>query len=344
MATPRQDRIERRSLAVGIRRRDFIALLGGAVVTWPLMAGAQQQAMPIVGYLSARSPEDTADILAAFRRGLSETGYVERQNVIVEYRWALGDYERLTALAAELASMPLALLVATGGEPSALAAKAATSAIPIIFTIGSDPVQAGLVTSYNRPGGNITGINILTTTLEAKRVGLLHELMPQAETLGFLLNPNNPLADSQFEQAHQASRAAGVQIDVLRANDDNDIEMAFRAAAQQKISGLAVAAAPFFDTRREKLVALAAQNSLPTIYHFREFALAGGLMSYGVDITDMYRQAGIYAGRILKGVRPTDLPALQPTKFELVINLKTAKALGLTVPPLLLARADEVIE
>jgi len=326
-----------------MRRREFIALLGGAALAWPLTPRAQQ-AVPLIGYLSARSPDDTADILAGFRRGLAEAGYVEQQNVRIEYRWARGEYGRLPRLAAELTELQLAVLVATGGEPSALAAKAASSTIPIIFTIGSDPVQAGLVASYNRPRGNITGINILTTTLESKRVGLLHELTPTAEAMAFLVNPNNPLAENQSEQAHQAARAVGAQMHVFRANDDNDIETAFRMIAQRKIPALAVAAAPFFDTRREKLVALAAQNSLPAIYHFREFVLAGGLMSYGVDVVEVYRQAGIYAGRILKGTRPADLPVLQPTKFELVINLKTARALGLVVPPALLARADEVIE
>ena len=325
-----------------MKRREFITLFGGAAATWPLATRAQQT-MPVIGYLSARSPEDTTHLVAAFRRGLVEDGYVEGQNVAIQYRWALGQVDRLPALAAELAGRSVAILVATGGESAALAAKAATSTIPIVFSTG-DPVKAGLVASYNRPGGNATGINLLTQTLEPKRLGLLHELVPQAATIGFLLNPNFPSAEDQSKDMQEAARAIGLHIHVLRANTDREIEAAFETVAQDRIGALAVGASPFFDTRRNTLVALAARHAVPTMYHFREFAAAGGLMSYGIDPVDAYRQVGVYAGRILKGAKPADLPVLQPTKFEFVINLKTAKALGLDVPPGLSARADEVIE
>jgi len=325
-----------------VKRREFITLLGGAAATWPLATRAQQT-MPVIGYLSARSPEDTTHLVAAFRRGLVEDGYVEGQNVAIQYRWALGQVDRLPALAAELAGRSVAILVATGGESAALAAKAATSTIPIVFSTG-DPVKAGLVASYNRPGGNATGINLLTQTLEPKRLGLLHELVPQAATIGFLLNPNFPSAEDQSKDMQGAARAIGLHIHVLRANTDREIEAAFETVAQDRISALAVAASPFFDTRRDTLVALAARHAVPTMYHFREFAVAGGLMSYGIDPVDAYRQVGVYAGRILKGAKPADLPVLQPTKFEFVINLKTAKALSLEIPARLLSFVDEVIE
>jgi ABC-type uncharacterized transport system substrate-binding protein len=325
-----------------IGRREFITLIGGAVA-WPLAASAQQPAMPVIGYLSARSPEDTTHLVAAFRRGLVENGYVEGQNVAIEYRWALGQVDRLPALAAELAGRPVAILVATGGESAALAAKAATSTIPIVFSMG-DPVKAGLAASYNRPGGNATGINLLTQTLEPKRLGLLHELVPQAATIGFLLNPNFPSAEDQSKDMQEAARAIGLQIHMLRANTDREIETAFETVAQHRIAALSVAASPFFDTRRDALVALAARYAVPTMYHFREFAAAGGLMSYGIDPVDAYRQVGVYAGRILKGAKPADLPVLQPTRFEFVINLKTAKALSLEIPARLLSFVDEVIE
>jgi putative tryptophan/tyrosine transport system substrate-binding protein len=313
-----------------VKRRKFITLLGGAAVAWPVAARAQQT-MPVIGYLSARSPEDTTHLVAAFRRGLAENGYVDGQNVAIEYRWALGQVDRLPALAAELAGRSVAILVTTGGESAALAAKAATSTIPIVFSTG-DPVKAGLVASYNRPGGNATGINLLTQTLDPKRLGLLHELVPQAATIGFLLNPDFPSAEDQSKDMLEAARAIGVGIHVLRANTDREIEAAFETVAQHRIGALVVAASPFFDTRRDTLVALAARYAVPTMYHFREFAAAGGLMSYGIDPVDAYRQVGVYAGRILKGARPADLPVLQPTKFEFVINLRTAKALSLEIP------------
>jgi putative ABC transport system substrate-binding protein len=327
-----------------MRRRDFITLLSSAAVAWPIAARAQQPAMPVIGYLSARSPDDTAHLVAAFRRGLGEGGFVEGQNVTIEYRWALGQYDRLPAMAAELARRPVAILATTGGEPAALAAKAATSTIPIVFLIGGDPVKVGLAASYNRPGGNATGMNILTATLEAKRLGLLHELVPQAATIGVLLNPNFQPAESQLRDVQEAARTIGLQIHVLHAGTDRELDAAFETIAQQRIAALAVTADPFFDTRRDKLVALAARHAVPTMYHFREFAAAGGLISYGIDTLETNRQLGVYAGQILKGAKPADLPVMQPTKFEFVINLKTAKALGLDVPPGLSARADELIE
>src|SRR5262245_860444 len=326
-----------------LKRREFITLLGGGAAVWPFAAQAQQPAMPVIGDLRARSPEDTTHLVAAFRRGLAENGYVEGQNVAIEYRWARGQVDRLAALAAELAGRSVAILVATGGESAALAAKAATSTIPIVFSMG-DPVKAGLAASYNRPGGNATGINLLTDTLEPKRLGLLHELMPQAATIAFLLNPDFPSAEDQSKDMQEAARAIGLHIHALRANTDREIETAFETVAQHRIGALAVAASPFFDTRRDTLVALAARHAVPTMYHFREFAAAGGLMSYGIDPVDAYRQVGVYAGRVLKGAKPADLPVLQPTKFEFVINLKTAKALSLEIPARLLSFVDEVIE
>jgi putative tryptophan/tyrosine transport system substrate-binding protein len=289
-----------------MRRREFITLIGCAAA-WPLAARAQQQSgMPIIGYLSVRSNDNY--LVEALRRGLRETGYVEGQNVAIEYRWAMGQYDRMPAMAAELARLPLAVLVTAGGEPAALAAKAATSTIPIVFVIGGDPVKVGLVASYNLPGGNATGTSILTPTMEAKRLGLLHELVPQATRIAVLLNPNFPPFEGQERDVQEAGRD------------------------------------PFFDSRRDPLVALAARQMVPTLYHFREFAAAGGLVSYGIDISDSHRQMGIYVGQILKGAKPADLPVQQPTKFELIINLKTAKTLGIEIPPMLLARADEVIE
>jgi putative ABC transport system substrate-binding protein len=323
-------------------RREVIILLGGATA-WPFAARTQQPAMPVIGYLSSRSPDDTRHLLAAFLRGLNEAGYVEGQNVAIEYRWALGQYDRLPALAAELVRRPVAVITTTGGDPAALAAKAATSTIPIVFLMG-DPVASGLAASYNRPGGNATGINILSATLGAKRLGLLHEMVPQAATIGVLLNPKFPAADSQLRDLQQAAPTIGLQIHILRASTDSELDAAFETVTQQRIAALAVTTDPFFDTRRDKLVALAASRAVPTIYQFREYVAAGGLMSYGNDSIDVYRQAGVYTGRILKGANPADLPVMQPTKFEFVINLKTAKALGLTLPSGLLSIVDEVIE
>jgi putative ABC transport system substrate-binding protein len=330
-----------------MRRRAFISLLGGAAaspILWPLAARGQQPALPVIGFLNARSPGDTAHLLPMFHRGLAESGFVDGRNVLVEFYWAEGRYERLPALAAEIARRPVDVIVAAGGEPAALAAKAATSTIPIAFVIGGDPVKTGLVASYSRPGGNATGVNILTRSLEAKRIGLLRELVPQASTIGLLINPGMPAGDSYLADAQDAARGAGLQLMILRASTDQEIDAAFETIARQRVSALAIGADPFFDTRRTKLLALAAQYAVPTIYQFREYATSGGLMSYGADVPDLYRQIAVYAGRILKGAKPADLPVLQPTKFEFVINLKTAKALGLSFPPGLLAIADEVIE
>jgi putative tryptophan/tyrosine transport system substrate-binding protein len=327
-----------------MKRRQFITLLGTAAVAWPLAARAQQPAMPVIGYLSARSPDDTAHLVEAFRRGLSEAGVVEGQNVTIEYRWALGQADRLPGLAAELVRKPVTVLVSTGGESAALAAKAATSTIPIAFIIGGDPVKLGLAATYSRPGGNATGISILTATLEPKRLELLRELVPQASTIGALLDPNFPPYEGQLRDLREAARALDLQVQELRASNEAEIDLAFEAVARQRIAALTVVAGPFFDTRRDKLVSLAARYAVPTMYHFREFTAAGGLMSYGIDSRVVYRQIGVYAGGILKGEKPGELPILQPTRFELVINLKTAKALGLRVPLTLQVAADEVIE
>jgi putative ABC transport system substrate-binding protein len=327
-----------------VRRRDFVALLGGAAAAWPLAVRAQQAAMPVIGFLSTLSPESNTPRLAAFDRALKEFGFVDGRNVAIEYRFVQGQYDRLPEMADELIRRQVAVIVAAGGEPSALAAKSATSTTPIVFVMGSDPVKAGLVTSYNRPGGNLTGINILTDTLEAKRLGLLRELMPRAAAVGLLWNPRFASAESQLRDVQEAARVINMTIRVLPASTDREIELAFETVAQERIRALAVAADPFLTMSGDKIVALAARAAVPAMYEFRGQVAAGGLMSYGIDIVDVYRQAGVYVGRILKGEKPADLPVLQPTKFELVINLKTAKALGLNVPDRLLAHADEVIE
>jgi putative ABC transport system substrate-binding protein len=324
-------------------RRGFISLLGGAAA-WPLAARAQQPAMPVIGFLNSRSRQSYTFTEARFLKTLSEAGYIEGRNIAIEYRYADGVYDRLPAFAADLVRRQVAVIVADGGEPAALAAKAATLTIPIVFTIGTDPVKAGLVASYNRPGGNITGINILTEGLDAKRLGLLHTLLPQATAIGFLTNPRFPSTDNQLRDVQEAAHALGLKIHVLPASTEAEIDTAFETIAREQISAVKVAADPFLDNHRNKLVALAARYSVATMYHFREQAVAGGLMSYGIDIIDVFRQVGLYVVRILKGEKPANLPVLQPTKFELVINLKTAKALGLSVSPSLLAIADEVIE
>jgi putative ABC transport system substrate-binding protein len=325
-----------------MRRRQFIAIIGGAA-TWPFAARAQQSA-PVIGFMSTRSWNDSAYVVAAFRRGLSDEGFVEGRNVSVEFRWAEGRYAEMPTIAAELVSQQVTVLVAVGGEPSALAAKAATSAIPIVFTAGGDPVQSGLVVSLNRPGGNATGISLLTTAPEAKRLGLLHELVPSAALIGVLINPNYPEAEVQWREVQEAARIIDQRIQISKAGNDEELDGAFAAFVQQRVDALLVCSDPFFDTRRDRLIASAAQLKLPAIYQFREYAVAGGLMSYGISITDGYRQVGIYTGQILKGAKPADLPIHQSIRFEFVINLKTAKALGLDVPPTLSARADEVIE
>jgi len=326
-----------------VRRREFITLAGGAAVTWPLAVRAQQPAMPVIGFLSARSPEESAHLVAAFQSGLADNGYIAGQTVLIEYRWALGQYDRLPTMAADLVRRPVAVLATVGGEPAAMAAKTVTSTIPIVFAM-DDPVKQGLVESFNRPGGNATGMAVLSPDLETKRLGLLHELVPQASTIGVLLNPNFPPAQHQLEEVQIAAQATNLQILALRASTDREIDEAFDTLMKQRIAALSVASDPFFDTRRDKLIGLAARHAVPTIYQFREYPAAGGLISYGIDIANVYHQIGIYVGRILKGAKPADLPVMQPTKFELVLNLKTAKTLRLAIPSGVISIADEVIE
>jgi putative tryptophan/tyrosine transport system substrate-binding protein len=322
-----------------IRRRAFITLLGGAAA-WPLAASAQQP--PVVGFLSARSADDSGGEVAAFREGLAVTGHVEGRNVVIEYRWAQGEFGRLPALAVELVRRPVAVLAAVGGAH--FAAKAATTTTPIVFGTGQDPVESGLVASLNRPGGNVTGATFLGAALGAKRLGLLRELAPGAEVIALLVDPDKSVGQVQIRDVQEAARALGQSLVVLDGGSDEKIEAAFAALAPQRVGALLVGGDPFFDIRRERLVALAAQHRVPAIYQFREYAMAGGLMSYGASIADMYRQVGAYVGRVLNGEKPADLPVVQPTRFELVINLKTAKALGLVVPNSMQLLADEVIE
>ena len=328
-----------------IRRREFIRLLGGAAVAWPLAAQAQQPAaLPVIGFLDAGSADAAAHYAAAFREGLRETGYVVGRDVAIEYRWAEGRFDRLPILTADLVRRQVAVIVAGGGAPAALAAKAATATIPIVFQMGDDPVKFGLVPSLNRPGGNITGQAAQNAELGPKRLELLHEVVPAATTLVLLVNPTNPNAETQLRDLHAAARTLGLQLQVLQASVEREIDTAFASLLQLQARGLTIGHDPFFNTQTERLAALALRHTMPSIYQFREFAAAGGLMSYGTDFADAYRQSGVYAGRILKGEKPGDLPVLQPTKFELFANLKTAKALGLTIPLPLLGRADEVIE
>jgi len=326
-----------------VKRRAFISLLGGAAA-WPLAARAQQPAMPVIGFLSSRSPEDSTHLIPAFAAGLAEGGYVESQNLATEFRWARGRYDLLPAMAAELVSHRVAVLTTAGGEPSALAAKRATSTIPIVFGIGGDPVALGLVESFSRPGRNATGVTLLTNLMEPKRLGLLRELVPGFPLIGVLLNPKFAPASRQLQQVEEAARSIDQRILVANASTDEELEAAFAALTSERVGALLVTADPYFDTRREQIVGLAARYRLPAIYQFREYAVAGGLLSYGVSITDAYRQYGVYTARILKGAKPADLPVLQPTKFETVINLKTAKALGVKISDNLLSLADEVIE
>jgi ABC-type uncharacterized transport system substrate-binding protein len=328
-----------------MQRREFITLLGGTVATWPLAARAQQPNMPMVGYLSTRSLSESANIVAAFRKGLNEAGYSEGRNVVIEWRFAEGHYDRLRALAADLIGRQVNVLVATGGTGSAVAAKSLVPAtMPMVFAMGGDPVKLGIVPDLARPPGNVTGITFLVNALTAKQLQLLQELAPKAKVIGFLVNPNDPNLSSQMNQAREATNALGHKLVIANASTERELESAFAMLAQERVEALFVQVDPFFTDRREKVAALAAQYSLPAIYALREFVDAGGLMSYGTSVTDANRQLGVYAGQVLKGKNPADLPVMQSTKFELVINLATAKTLGLTVPPTLLTAADEVIE
>jgi putative tryptophan/tyrosine transport system substrate-binding protein len=330
-------------MAIYIRRREFIAALGGAAA-WPLRARAQQPAIPVIGFLGSRSPEDSATLVAGFHEGLAETGFVENRNVTIEFRWAEGHYDRLPVLSADLVSRQVAVIAAPGGIVAGLAAKAAAAKIPIIFLTGADPVQFGLVSSFSRPEGNITGVAILTNTLAPKQLELLHEVVPTSTLVAFLVNPKNPITESDTRDVRSAANTTRQQILVLDASNDSDLDDAFTALVQQHAEALLVQSDPFFNSRPDKIVALAARHAIPAIYQWRDFPAAGGLMSYGTILADAYRQVGIYAGKILKGAKPSDLPVQQSVKVQLIINLKTAKALGITVPLPLSGRADELIE
>jgi putative ABC transport system substrate-binding protein len=327
-----------------MNRREFITLLGGPVTTWPLAARAQQPAMPVIGFMSSRFADDSAYLVAGFRQGLREAGYVEGSNVAIEFRWAEGQYDRLPVIAAELAGRPVAVLVAVGGAQSALAARSVTTTVPIVFSIGDDPVKRGFVQSFSQPSGNMTGVSLLTTLLGAKRLNVLKDLIPTATAFAVLVDPNNPTTNEQTNEAQAAGDTLNVRMSVLKASSASEIDTVFATLVRLGINGLVVSPDPFFDTQRDRIITLAARQRIPAIYHLREFPAAGGLMSYGPSLADGYRQVGVYAAQILKGAKPADLPVLQPTKFDLVINLKTASTLGLSVPLTLQAAADEVIE
>ena len=325
-----------------MRRREVITLLSGAA-TWPLAARAQQPSVPVIGFLSTDSPDESEPVLAAFRDGLAKTGFIEGQNVAIEYRWARGQYDRMSELAADLVRRRVAVIAASGA-PATLAAKAATTTIPIVFTTGGDPIALGLVASLNRPGANVTGIANLAVELEPKQLQLLRDLIPNAAVVGVLADPAFPLTPTLIPSLQAAARALRLQLIVVNARADSDLEIAFASFSQQRVGAVLVGASSFYNRRTEQLAELAIRHRLPTMFPYREFALAGGLMSYGGAIGYLYRQAGIYTGRILKGEKPAELPVQQITKIEMVINLKTAKAIGLTVPETLLATADEVIQ
>jgi putative ABC transport system substrate-binding protein len=327
-----------------VRRREFITLVGGAAVAWPLAARAQQPATPVIGFLSSGSPRTFVNFLKAFHAGLSDEGFVERRNVAIVYRWAEGHFDELDALATELVAEGAAVIAATGGVRSAEAAKNATTTIPVVFVIGFDPVKVGLVASFNKPGGNLTGTTIITTELATKRLSLLYDLDPGMRNVAILVNPESMRADVEIENVIVAARDTGRPLFVLRASSISEIDAAFASLAEQQLRALIISAAPFFMTRRAQLVGLAASHKMPVVYPFREFVDDGGLMSYGPSLTSAYRRAGVYAGRILKGAKPGELPIESPSRFEFLINLKTAKTLNLTIPPGVLAIADEVIE
>ena len=326
-----------------MRRREVITLLGGAAA-FPVTARAQQLARPVIGFLHSASPTEYAHLVAAFHGGLEREGYVAGRNVTIEYRWAEGEYGRLRSLAAELVTRQVDVIVTTGGEPSALAAKAVTSTIPIVFTSGDDPIKSGLVASHNRPGGNATGASVFTTALVTKRLGLMCELLSTITAIDFLVNPNFTSTAADIKEAQEAADRLGIRIHIWRAISEAEVHAVFRSLGQRRSAALIVNTDAYFFAKRVQIVALAVQHAIPTMYYLREFVAEGGLISYGASLADSYRQVGVYTGRILKGEKPADLPVVQPTKFELVINVKTEKALGLDVPPTLLARADEVIE
>jgi putative ABC transport system substrate-binding protein len=328
---------------LGMKRRTFITLLGGAAAAWPLAARAQQAAMPVIGLLGSASAQRYAAQVAAFRQGLEEAGY-STANLAIEYRWAEDQYERLPALAAELVRRQVSVIAAIGGVPAALAAKAATTTIPIVFQTGADPVAVGLVASLSRPGGNVTGVTALNVELGPKQLELLHELVPTATLFAVLINPSSPLAETLSKNLQAAARTLGLQLHVLQASTERDFDPVFTTLIQLRAGGLVITPDAFFVGRSEQLAALALRDSVPTVHHYREFAVAGGLMSYGTSVRDSYRLVGVYTGRILKGENPADLPVQQATKIELILNLKTAKTLGITVPLSLLGRADEVFE
>ncbi len=328
-----------------MRRRDFVAFVGGATVAWPLAASAQQQSMPVIGFLGSASPDLWKTRLLAFQQGLSDAGYVVNRNVAIEYRWAEGRNDRLPALAAELVSRQVTVIAAVGSTPAALAAKAATTTIPIVFEIASDPVELGLVQSLARPGGNVTGVTTLNAEVEPKRIEILRALVPAAPNFALLVNPTNPtLVESTTKVMQASAHELGVELNVLHASTDPDLDSIFEAAVQQQAGALVIGADPFFTSRLARLAELSLRHGLPSIYEFREFAAAGGLVSYGSSLTNNFRVAGNYASRIIKGEKPADLPVQEATKVELIINLKTAKTLGINVPLSLLGRADEVIE
>ena len=327
-----------------MRRRDFIKVIAGSAAVWPLRARAQQPALPVIGFLNSASATPWEAYIAGFRTGLKEAGFVDGQNVSIDFRWAEGHYDKLPGMAADLVRRKVAVLVATGGTPSVVAAKGATSTIPIVFTTGTDPIRAGFVTSISRPGGNVTGVNFFTTVLEGKRIGLLRALVPGVQLITVLFNPDRPAHATEVKEVQEAAHALSQQIRILLASNESAINAAFATAMQLHAGAMLVGSDPFFNSQRDKIVALAARHSIPAIYEGRDFALAGGLMSYGTHLAEAYRQVGVYVGRILKGEKPGDLPVVQSTKFELVINLRTAKALGIEVPPNLSAEANEIIE